>query len=146
MQLLGAAKEKEVRGAIQLMEGWKFEFGGPDTGSTIYYAYYGTQAKFHEGGEVWKKWNAQCAPSLVKNQTVVAKAIEDAKGKSVDIGYWEPKASGHTDGVVQQTCLCTLMLEVYYRYLPTFQTPQEVDVAAPAAAPKKDEVKVEVNI
>jgi hypothetical protein len=149
MQLLGAAKEKEVRGAIQTMEGWTFSYGTKDLGSTIYYAYYSTQAKFHEGGEVWKKWNAQCAPSLVKGQVVVSKAIEDAKGKLVDIGYWDTDATGHADGgeghKVMTTCLCTLMLEVYYRYLPTFQTPQGIDVAAPAAE-KKDAVKIDVNI
>jgi hypothetical protein len=149
MQLLGAAREKEVRGAIQTMEGWTFSYGTKDLGSTIYYAYYSTQAKFHEGGEVWKKWNAQCAPSLVKGQVVVSKAIEDAKGRLVDIGYWDTDATGHADGgeghKVMTTCLCTLMLEVYYRYLPTFQTPQEIDVAAPAAE-KKDAVKIDVNI
>ena len=26
------------------------------------------------------------------------------------------------------TCLCTLMLEVYYRYLPTFQKPGDIDL------------------
>jgi hypothetical protein len=36
----------------------------------------------------------------------------------VDIGHWKsPCAGEHTGGVVQDTALCCLMLEVYYRYL-----------------------------
>ena len=153
MQLMGAAKEKEVRGAIEFMKDWTFVWGDKGLGSTIYFAYYSTQAKFHEGGDQWAAWNKQFSPALVKNQTVIPKAIEDAKGKVVDIGYWETDASGHVDGGegkrVMTTCLCTLMLEVYYRYLPTYQTPQEIAVAdggAPGANNKKEnEVKIDVN-
>lgn len=153
MQLMGAAKEKEVRNAIEFMKDWTFVWGTADLGGTIYYAYYSTQAKFHEGGDQWAAWNKQFSPALVKNQTVINKAIEDAKGKLVDIGYWDTAASGHSDGgegkKVMTTCLCTLMLEVYYRYLPTYQTPQEIAVvegAAPGANHKKEnEVKIDVG-
>ena len=43
-------------------------------------------------------------------------------GRMRDVGWWEPPAAvkGHTDGPVMDTALCTLQLEVYYRYLPTF--------------------------
>jgi hypothetical protein len=153
MQLLGAAKEKEVKSSIETMKNWTFEWNAATHGGTIYYAYYSTQAKFHEGGDQWSAWNKQFSPALVKNQTVIPKAIEDAKGKTVDIGYWDSDASGHADGGegkrVMTTCLCTLMLEVYYRYLPTFQTPQQeiaVDGGAPGANNKKaNEVKIDVG-
>jgi hypothetical protein len=152
MQLLGAGREKEARGGLRGMDPWTFEWAGQGNGSVIYHAYYGTQAKFHEGGDTWKKWNLQFSPALVKNQTVEPKAIADANGKMQDIGYWDSASSGHSDGGegkrVMTTCLCTLMLEVYYRYLPTFQKPEDVgDQAndAPAAV-NKNEVKVQVDI
>jgi hypothetical protein len=150
MQLLGAGKERESMGGLRGMDPWVFEWNGKDYGSCIYYAYYATQAKFHEGGDTWKKWNAQFSPALVKNQTPAGK-IPDHVGKMVDTGYWDSDVSGHSDGGegkrVMTTCLCTLMLEVYYRYLPTFQTPDGVDAGgpAPAGAAKKDS-KVDVDI
>ena len=55
------------------------------------------------------------------------------------LGHWENGAHG---GKVYTTALCTLMLEVYYRYLPTFK---HVEVAAPATAVKSDDVVVDVK-
>ena len=53
----------------------------------------------------------------------------------VDIGHWESPVKGeHTGGTVQDTCFCTLMLEVYYRYLPLYSL--DGPPAAPGSVPE----------
>jgi hypothetical protein len=146
LQLLGASKASEVKGGINLLEGTTFNWGGDGTFNQNYYWYYICQAKFHEGGDTWSRWNKLFSPVLVTKQTVIAKAIEDAKGRLVDIGFWDmpEKLSGHTDGVVMNTCLATLQLEVYYRYLPTFHAPSELEKEV-GFANKDEDIKIKVN-
>jgi len=108
------------------LEKASFDWKKPWLSSPIYYWYYVTQAKFHAGGSVWNSWNGQFAEQLVRNQKITKAAVRGADGLMHDIGWWEPPEDirGHTDGVVMDTALCTLQLEVYYRYLPTFQQPK----------------------
>ncbi len=51
---------------------------------------------------------------MIPNQTLISQAQQKD-------GSWLPSV-GHgqvgPDGALYSTCLCTLMLEVYYRYLP----------------------------
>lgn len=130
LKLLGDTECNEVRKAMYNLKSAvvKWEPGGPF--NKLYYSYYITQAKFHEGGDTWKQWNRMFSPVLVENQIIEKNAIEDAEGKLVDIGHWAPdkELSGHTDpeGRVMNTCLCALQLQVYYRYLPTFKTPEAI--------------------
>jgi hypothetical protein len=109
---------------------------------SIYYWYYDTQARFQAGGEVWNSWNAQFAMELVKNQTRVAGQYQ-WNGEDKEIGYWTTAEDKH--GYILNTTLCCLMLQVYYRYLPTYKAP---DAIAPAAAKQQaqEEEKVQVNI
>ena len=131
MQLLGAAKSREVTGGLAALEKTTFNWDGTGTYNKNYYWYYITQAKFHEGGDTWKNWNKMFSPVLIKNQIIEKNAIMGPNGKMVDIGHWAPdkELSGHTDpeGRVMNTCLCALQLQVYYRYLPTFKTPKEIE-------------------
>jgi hypothetical protein len=87
--------------------------------STTYLWYYGTLAYFQHGGEEWDRWNAAVKKQLVDHQ--------ERDGAAA--GSWDPldrwAASG---GRVYQTAICTLTLEVYYRYLPMYAG------GAPAAA------------
>jgi hypothetical protein len=126
MQLLGAARDAECRNAVLWLEkSATFDWDAPWLQSPIYYWYYVTQTKFHSGGDIWNKWNKQFSVQLVKNQKIEKDAIDGPKGKKYDIGWWEPPSGikGASDGPVMDTCLCTLQLEVYYRYLPTFKPP-----------------------
>ena len=93
--------------------------------------YYVTQAKFQAGGRAWKRWNAEFWPQLVNNQIVISNAIDGPDGKPADIGYW-PSASGRELGssYVYNTTLCALTLEVYYRCLPTYGTPERSEDTA----------------
>jgi len=117
MQLLGAGKAAEARTGMEwLNRNATMEWAAPWGTMPIYHWYYVTQAKFHTGDEVWKAWNRQFSVHLTKNQTVIRGAGADGK----DIGYWLG-LDQYCKAYVYNTTLCTLMLEVYYRYLPTFK-------------------------
>ena len=94
----------------------------------VYAWYYITQAKFQKGGKDWQVWNPKFATAVIRSQIIEGK-----------LGHWE---GGDHGGSVYTTALCCLMLEVYYRYLPTFK---HVDAAPDAAAVKKtDDVEVKL--
>lgn len=128
MQFLGAPGTAEVAATMKFLEPCTFSFATPDKqpyggGSQLYYWYYITQAKFHHSAETFAAWNRLFAPELCRQQQVEKGAGEGPGGQRVDIGHWESPCRGeHTGGVVQDTCLCTLMLEVYYRYRPAYAT------------------------
>ena len=124
LQMLGAGRDSEAMKGLMWLDTATCDWEKPWLTSPIYYWYYVTQAKFQAGGAVWNMWNLKFAGQLVKNQKKEANAIKDLHGRRCDIGWWEPPAAvkGHSDGPVMDTCLCTLQLEVYYRYLPTFQS------------------------
>ena len=148
LQLLGNPKAVEVTQTMKFLETCTFSFATPDQqpyggGSQVYYWYYITQAKFHYSAETFAAWNKLFSPELCKQQIVEKNAIEDLKGNKVDVGHWESPSKGeHTGGTVQDTALCTLMLEVYYRYLPSFKPIEEEIVKA---VDKKDEVNIKIN-
>jgi hypothetical protein len=77
--------------------------------SNLYSWYYDTQALYNYGGSYWKAWNRKMEPLLLNAQ-------------SAD-GSWPAEGSGLTkrrsgsDADIYRTALCTLMLEVYYRYV-----------------------------
>ena len=78
----------------------------------LYALYYHSQACFQKGGKVWSEYNDS-----------YQKMVIDSQEKD---GSW-PSAAGHIGGAkadakLYHTCLCTLMLEVYYRYLPATDT------------------------
>ncbi|MBM4148819.1 MAG: terpene cyclase/mutase family protein [Lentisphaerae bacterium] len=149
LQLLGAAKSDECKGGLISLQKSTYNWEGGGVYNKLYYWYYTTQALFHHGGDTWTKWNATFAPVLAKNQIIIKDGIMGPEGKMVDIGYWtlDEKVSGHTDPEkkVMNTCLSTLQLEVYYRYLPTFKPPEELDLeAADSSAGGAAEVDVSI--
>ena len=79
----------------------------------LYAWYYHTQACLMFGGSAWQKWNRWFQDEIVQNQ-------------SPDGSWPPPGGKGHgpmnaasKSGQVYRTTLCILMLEVYYRYMPT---------------------------
>ncbi len=80
----------------------------------VYTWYYNTQACFQKGGDSWKTWNEQLQPQLLANQN------PDGSYKKETFDNADRVASSGAAGEdreIYKTCLCTLMLEVYYRYL-----------------------------
>jgi hypothetical protein len=143
MQFLGAANEPECkRGLEYLGKAATYNWREPWGGSPVYYWYYTTQAKFHEGGNTWQQWNTQFSRELVRNQTVIKGAADDGK----DMGFWDsPGLQEHHDGRVQDTCLSALQLQVYYRYLPTFKTPKAIEEDEDLAS-EDDEIQIDITI
>ncbi|MBE7497618.1 MAG: terpene cyclase/mutase family protein [Verrucomicrobiaceae bacterium] len=73
----------------------------------LYCWYYYTQAFFQAGGEDWKFYNQQFLPQIL--------AAQQPDG-SFKAGRPNWPAGDASDPIYRQ-CLCTLQLEVYYRYL-----------------------------
>jgi hypothetical protein len=88
----------------------KLTAAGPDP-IDIYFNYYASIALHHYGGPLWTEWNSQMRPLLVSQQIRTG----PAKGSWALRDPW-----GTAGGQIYQTCLSTLCLEVYYRYLPMF--------------------------
>ena len=96
------------------------------------------------------KWNKMFANSLVKNQVIMKGAGLDGK----DIGYWDDVGKLKECNLVYNTTLCTLMLEVYYRYLPSYKAPKAREVEGeegeegkePSGEEKKDKPSDDVDI
>jgi hypothetical protein len=82
----------------------KCDWGGKDT--DLYGHYYASQAMINMGGNSWKNYNALFRDEVLKNQT--------------PDGSWNlPGNTGHgMNNKHYISCLATLMLEVYYRFLP----------------------------
>ncbi len=69
--------------------------------------YYATLAMFQQQGAAWKEWNEAIAPELVSHQRTQGDLA----------GSWDPQDRwSKMCGRVHQTAVCTLSLEVYYRY------------------------------
>ncbi len=146
LQLLGDANCYEVKRGLDFLDGCTFSFDDwgnqpypkGDNPSPIYYWYYITQAKFHAGGSRWQSWNKMFQRELIIRQNIIPAAIADPNGNMRDVGYWQsPSESESYRGGgraalwkdIMDTCLCTLQLEVYYRYQPSFQTSTATDSA-----------------
>ena len=78
----------------------------------LYYWYYGTLAMYHAGGNDWDKWNTELKKTLLTLQNREG----DKAGSWPASGVW-----GGYGGEVYSTAMATLSLEVYYRYLPSYQ-------------------------
>lgn len=119
-QLLGRAHDdaRMIASAAYLGErlpDWK---AAADT----YYWYYATLALFQHQGEPWRRWNEALTRELLAHQEKTGRC----RGSWVPEGKWADKG-----GRVYQTALCTLMLEVYYRYLPMYSLPDQLANAMP---------------
>ena len=73
----------------------------------LYMHYYAAQAMINEGGATWSKYNKKTMVNLAENQ--------------LDDGSWpKPGKAGHgMSSTHYATCLATLMMETYYRFLPS---------------------------
>jgi hypothetical protein len=79
--------------------------------SSLYASYYVNQVAFMRGGSLWTKWNKSLQADLLPAQ--------NANGSFRDEGKGEHSTHGAgADADHYRACLCALMLEVYYRYLP----------------------------
>ena len=90
----------------------------PDNGRRdTYYWYYATQVMHNFLGHDWDAWNHQMRKALVETQC----------RRGCAAGSWDPENPtvdtwGAQGGRIVTTAFSTLTLEVYYRYLPLYQS------------------------
>jgi len=81
--------------------------------ANLYAWYYHTQACLMFGGNAWEKWRKWFQDELVGVQNTDGSwPMTGAKGHG-------PEGEDSKTGTVYRTTLCILMLEVFYRYMPT---------------------------
>jgi hypothetical protein len=115
---LTAAAEQEAEAALlQAL---------PGTGEeNVYYWYYATLALFPKQDARWQQWNQALKSHLVATQQ---------SGGAMH-GSWDPRCIwGGYGGRVYSTAMSCLCLEVYYRYLPLYQTTAGTAAEGPIAA------------
>jgi len=121
LQFLGQHSSEQVKWGLSLMLqyscDWKRTTGG--AGAPLYGWYYVTQAMYQatanpKQNKYWKYWNPKFSTMLVNKQA--------------SDGHWEPPEGGAKNWFsgknknIYATTLCCMMLEVYYRYLPTYRS------------------------
>lgn len=106
-QILGRQRTEE-----RMKQSAEFLLNSPprwEEGAPTYCWYYETLALFEHQGEAWKKWNEAIMPQLIEHQR---------RDGGAD-GSWDPQDEwSRMGGRIYQTAVCTLCLEVYYRYKP----------------------------
>lgn len=133
LQLLGHGQSPEARGGLAAISEWEASWTSPNMRGGIlepvYVWYYAAQAFFHQGGNTWERWNDIFAPELVEHQN------ED--------GSWTFEHGRSANyGPVYHTTLNALSLMVYYRYLPTYQTPEAVETYD--TVEDEDDIEIEI--
>ncbi|MCF7676465.1 MAG: terpene cyclase/mutase family protein [Akkermansiaceae bacterium] len=85
----------------------------------LYGHYYEAQAMLNRGGEQWNRYNKLFRDQLLDNQNPDGSwKVPGGGGKDL-----RAVAPAYLQDATYRTCLCTLMLEVYYRFLPSTDTP-----------------------
>lgn len=114
LQTLGSGNSGSVNKGIRwLMDETQKEPLSWTKDAYLYTWYYNTQAMFQKGGEAWALWNGMFQKELLANQLPDGSYKPESSGPA---GAASTTAAG-ADAEVYRTTLCTLMLEVYYRYL-----------------------------
>jgi hypothetical protein len=90
----------------------KLAHEGP-TLNNIYHDYYGTLALHHSRHWGWDEWNAKLRDHLV--------ATQERSGH--EKGSWHfPDRWGDIGGRLYTTAMCAMTLEIYYRYMPLYES------------------------
>jgi len=103
LQTLGHGKTASLNKAVKFADGFFHQEPPTWKDANLYSWYYYAQMFFQAGGPTWKFWNETALPEILKNQD------KD--------GSWNNARAGAGGNKIYGTALCTLMLEVYYRYL-----------------------------
>ncbi len=133
LQLAGHGHDRTVAAALTYMRNNETcSWDRTDVYRAMYQWFYTTQAMFHHGGQGWTQWNNQFAPAYVNAQ------FED--------GRWQSPGRGDNNvGPAYTTALGALTLQVYYRFLPTFQinAASQVEEASVQAIERDIDVDIE---
>ena len=114
MQLLGHGASAEVRQGLNFLGGADCDWKNPPEWP-MYAWYYISQTKFHQGATHWASWNNKFAPQFIRNQN------EDGSWSSAGLALKEGATGREKMHPVYATTMAALTLQVYYRFLPTYQ-------------------------
>ncbi|MFH1998386.1 MAG: prenyltransferase/squalene oxidase repeat-containing protein [Planctomycetota bacterium] len=109
MKIQKEALEKGAELLLGKLPEWSRQSKGMGSPVDYYYWYYGSYAMYQMGGRYWRMWKDKMISAVVENQ------ITDPGN---EMGSWDPQVDpwGDSGGRVYSTALCTLCLEVFYRY------------------------------
>ena len=111
-QMWGKGKGECRRAARYVLKNTKFEYNTEY--ADLYGHYYESQAMMQLGGSDWTNYNKLFRDQLLNNQDGDGSWKVPGGGKPI-----RAAAAEYVGNQVYRTCLCTLMLEVYYRFLTT---------------------------
>lgn len=102
------------KGVEYIRKNSKFDYNGAD--SDLYGKYYEAQAMINAGGPDWKAFNSMFRDQILNNQN------PDGSWKAPNRGNPKGMHAIYGERLIEiahyRTCLATLMMEVYYRFLP----------------------------
>ena len=108
-QIWESSANRTARKAVKLIDkDMKFKWGTKDQ-DDLYGHYYAAQCMLNHGGKEWESYNKLFRDQVLNNQN------KDGTYKSVTESHGLNKVSFSEH---YRTCLATLMLETYYRFLP----------------------------
>lgn len=103
-QMWEESSHKSVKKGVEwIATNSKFDWG--TTNANLYYHYYQIQAMLNYGGKEWDDYNKMIRDPLINAQK--------------PDGSWDQKMSHGPINEHMATCLATLSLEAYYRFLPS---------------------------
>lgn len=111
-----STRDKELRRGVEfIMDGLddsplQYQHAKAD----LYAWYYHTQAVLMFGGGTWSKWEGMFSKELVKSQSP-----DGSWPKMANAAHGNLQTESSITGATYRTTLCVLMLESYYRYLPS---------------------------
>ena len=112
-QMWGKGNSPQVRKAAKyVLDNTQFNYNGSTC--DLYGHYYESQAMMQSGGEDWKRYNAIFRDQLLGNQEADGSWKVPGGGQKI-----RAAAPTYVSDKTYRTCLCVLMLEVYYRFLST---------------------------
>lgn len=116
-QIWKSPSNRSARKAVKLMDReMKFNWKSPD--SDLYGHYYAVQCMINQGGKEWEKYNALFRDEVLNNQDDDGSYKPVGGGQKINaVAATFAGDGGH--GRHYRTCLATLMLESYYRFLPS---------------------------
>jgi hypothetical protein len=115
---LGAKKDDpKIVKSVEWIANIGPQISGAD--GNMYFNYYATQVMRQYGGDHWKNWNVKMRDALVQSQ----------QKEGIEAGSWffRGELGSEKGGRLYSTAMSTMVLEVYYRHMPLYQSAASED-------------------
>ncbi len=119
LQLMGYGNHEAARSGLRFIRDADASWSRPEQ-APLYSWYYVSQAMFHQGGNAWTSWNNKFAPALIRNQNPDGSWLSPGLALEGD-GVAREFRGEEINSKVYATTFAALSLQVYYRFLPTYQ-------------------------